>query len=343
MKAAVLERAQQPLVLTDVPSPALGPGDVLVRIRACGVCHTDLHVADGLLGSFGYNPYPVIPGHEITGCVEAVGADVQRVRPGQRVGVYWWFGCGHCRSCLTGREQACAQAQHDLRAAGLTLNGGYAEQIVVPADYVIELPDGLDDVLAAPLFCAGLTMYAALKGAGVTAASRVAVVGIGGLGHLAVQLARALGAEVIAVTSSEAKVEIARQLGAGHVVAASSGRVGEELRGCGGADVILSTTLDFQTIRDVLKGLLPLGTLVVTGMMPGRLPLDPRSFILGQQRIVGMNIGSRQDLRELLQLAVRHNIRPRVEVYPLEEVNQVHQRLRDNEVRFRAVLDLGDR
>jgi propanol-preferring alcohol dehydrogenase len=338
MKAAVLEYVQQPLTIKDVPTPTVGDQDVLIRVHACGVCHTDLHIADGLLSSFAKNPFPLIPGHEVAGTVEAVGAGVNHLKPGDRVGAYWWFGCGRCRCCLSGQEQACITSQSDLRAAGLTLDGGYAEYMKVPAAYAMRLPAELDFVVAAPFFCAGLTMYAALKNSGLRAGQRAVVVGIGGLGHLAIQIAKAFGAEVVAVTSTDEKRELAKQLGAHHVVSATDGGVGKQLLDLGGGDIVLSTTLDFQAIRDVMRGLSPLGTLVLTGMTPGRLPLDPRTFILGQQRVIGINIGSRQDLHEVLQLAVRHNIQPMVETYSLEEINTVHQRLKKNEVRFRAVV-----
>jgi D-arabinose 1-dehydrogenase-like Zn-dependent alcohol dehydrogenase len=338
MKAAVIEGAEQPLVIKDVSTPSVGDRDVLIRVHACGVCHTDLHVADGFLSGLGYDPFPLVLGHEIAGTVEEVGSEVSHLNQGDRVGAYWWLGCGRCRCCLSGEEEACGITQGELRAAGLTLDGGYAEFVRLPADYAIALPAELEFSEAAPFLCAGLTMYAALKNSGLRAGQRAAVVGIGGLGHLALQIAKAMGAECIGITSTEAKVELAQRLGAHHVITAASGGVGKQLMDYGGADVVLSTTLDFQTVREVMRGLLPLGTMVLSGLMPGRLPLDPRSFILGQQRVVGVNIGSRQDLHEILRLAALHNIRPMVETYALDEVNSVHQRLRDNQVRFRAVL-----
>ena len=321
--------------------PDVGPDDALVRVHACGVCHTDLHVADGLFKVAWCEPFPLIPGHEIAGEGRAVGARVTNVRPGDRVGVYWWLSCGGCRYCLAGEEEACLPRLADMQAKGLTQDGGYAEFVSVPADRLVPLPDGIGFAEAGPFCCAGLTAYAALKNAGLRPAHRVAVLGIGGLGHLGGQIARAMGAEVIAITGTEAKQELARKLGAHHVLAAGGRDVGKSLLDAGGADVILSTTMDFQLIRDTLTGLLPQGTLVLAALTAARLPIDPRSFIVGQQRVVGSYLGSRADLRELLQLAVRHHIRPVVETFPLDDANLVLQRLRAHEILFRAVLQMG--
>jgi alcohol dehydrogenase, propanol-preferring len=338
MKAAVLERAQAPLCIKDVPRPPVGPRDVLVRVHACGVCHTDLHLADGLFQSFGYDPFPLIPGHEIAGVVEEVGAEVQGLAVGTRVGVYWWLSCGGCRYCLAGEEEACLEGLARMRATGLTRDGGYAELVCVPAEFALPLPPGLEFTAAAPFCCAGLTVYAGLKNAGLRPGQRAAILGLGGLGHLGVPLARAMGAEVIAVTSTAEKGELARQWGAHHVLTISGRDWGQRLRELGGAEVIIATTMDFQAIRDALDGLLPQGTLVLASLTGGRLPVDPRTFILPQQRLLGTYLGSRRDLQELWQLAALHHLRPIVETYPLDQVNAVHQRLRTNQVRFRAVL-----
>jgi alcohol dehydrogenase, propanol-preferring len=339
MKAAVLERPQTPLVLKDWPKPGVGPREALVRVRACGVCHTDLHLADGLFKTFGYDPFPLVPGHEIAGVVDEVGQEVTHLRPGDRVTVYWWHACGRCCSCLAGEEESCLEGLAQMRATGLTRHGGYAEWVSVPADWLLPVPAEIEFADAAPFSCAGLTVYAGLKNAGLRPGQRAAVLGIGGLGHLGLQIARAMGAEVIALTSSESKQELARQLGAHRVLPAAGREFGKRLRELGGADVIVSTTMDFQSIRDALDGLAPQGTLVLASLTAGRLPIDPRSFIMAQQRLLGTFLGSRLDLQELLRLAVLHRIRPLVEKYPLNQANEVYQRLRDNKVQFRAVLE----
>ncbi|NLF68386.1 MAG: alcohol dehydrogenase catalytic domain-containing protein [Candidatus Anammoximicrobium sp.] len=339
MKAAVQECAQAPLVLQDVPVPGVGPREVRVRVRACGVCHTDLHLGEGLFKTFGYDPFPLVPGHEIAGVVDEVGSDVTHVRCGDPVVVYWWHSCGRCRCCLAGEEESCLEGLSRMNATGLTRHGGYAEFVSVPAESLVPLPAEIEFAEAAPFSCAGLTVYAGLRNAGLRPGQRAAILGIGGLGHFGLQIARAMGAEVIALTSSEAKREIARRLGAHHVLPAAGREFGKQLRELGGADVVVSTTMDFQAIRDVLDGLRPQGTLVLASLTAGRLPIDPRTMILAQQRVMGTFLGSRSQLGELLKLAVLHGIRPVLEKYPLERVNEVQQRLRQNKVQFRAVLE----
>lgn len=339
MRAAVLERPHTPLVLQEVATPAVGPHEALVRVHACGVCHTDLHLAEGLFQTLGYDPFPLIPGHEIAGVVEACGVEVTGVRPGDRVAVYWWHSCGRCRCCLGGEEESCLEGLAQMQATGLTRSGGYAQWVSVPAECLIPLPAEIDFAAAAPFGCAGLTVYAGLLNAGLRPGQRAAMLGLGGLGHLGLQIARAMGAEVVALTSSESKQELAARLGAHHVLLAAGRDFGKRLRALGGVDVVISTTMDFQTIRDVLDGLLPQGTLVLASLTAGRLPIDPRTFVLAQQRVMGSFLGSRVQFQELLNLAVLHRIRPLLERYPLEQVNAVHQRLRENKVQFRAVLE----
>lgn len=332
MNAAVLERANQPLVMKSVPDPRPGPADVLVRVRACGVCHTDLHIAEGLTESFGL-PLPPILGHEIVGVVEEVGTEVTHLQPGARVGVSYILSCGRCRFCAAGEEELCP----DKRTAGMVgAAGGYAEYIVVPAANALPLPPELDDVAAAPLFCAGITVYAALKNAGLRPSQRAAVLGIGGLGHLGLAIARAMGAEVIALTSTDAKADLARQMGA-HRVLAGAGR-GQQLLAMGGADVLLSTTIDTAAISDAFQGLAPGGTLALTGVTMEPFPIVPALLAIQQQRVIGSLVGSRADMLELLRLAVLHGIRPLTETYGLDEVNAVHERMRSNQIRFRGVL-----
>jgi D-arabinose 1-dehydrogenase-like Zn-dependent alcohol dehydrogenase len=334
MKAAVLEQTRRPIVIRDVPDPRVGPGDVLIRVQACGVCHSDLHLADGSLASLGLGMPPLILGHEVAGTVAEVGSEVTRHKPGDRVGVYYTYSCGQCRYCLAGEEEVCPE----IHRAGFlgSLPGGYADYLVVPAANVMPLPTGLDVVDAAPLFCAGLTVYGALKNAGLRPGQRAAVLGIGGLGHLGLAVARAMGAEVIALTSTEAKADLARQMGAHHVIAGED--MGRRLRATGGADVILSTTIDTPAMIDAMQGLGQMGTLVLTGLTMEPLPIIPTPLIAQQQRVIGSAAGSRADMRELLQFAASHGIRPMTQTYVLEEANCVHEQLTANNVRFRAVL-----
>lgn len=337
MRAAVQERVDQPLVLKDVPKPAVGRRDAMIRVEACGVCHTDLHLADGFFRPLGIDVFPLIPGHEVVGVVEDVGADVTHVKPGDRVGAYFFQTCGLCTHCLGGHETACGTLFTGPRLNGFTVDGGYAEYMCAPADFVLRLPDRLEFLDAAPLFCGGVTMYGGLKRAGVQSDQRVAILGIGGLGHLGIQIAKAMGAEVVAITS-RGKEEWSRDLGADHVVVRNGGSVGQQLLDLGGVDVILSTTVNPPDIADSLPGLRLRGSLVLTGMTADPLSIMPAGFAFAQQRIIGSIIGTRLDQAELLDLAARANIRPVVEAYPLSKVNEVHERLRAQKVRLRAVL-----
>ena len=338
MKAAVQEKAKQPMVIKDVPHPSPGSGEVLVKVQAAGVCHTDLHLAEGFFAPFGFDPYPLVMGHEIAGVVEQVGPDVSAINPGDRVGVHFILPCGHCPYCQMDEEESCLEYLTSFAGVGWTINGGYAEYVKVPADRIIPLPQGLDFVEAASLFCAGLTPYAGFKNAGLQSGQRAAVLGIGGLGHLAIPIAKAIGAEVIAITSTEDKVEPAKQLGADAVISGAGAESGKKLMEMGGANVILSTTISPQAIAPTMAGLLPQGALVLTGATMEPLPVVPMMLMVPQQRIIGSLVGSRQEQGELLQMAVEHNIRPLTETFSLEEVNKAHDKLRTNQVRFRAIL-----
>ena len=336
MRAAVLPEVNRKLEMSSVAIPKLGHGDALLEVEACGVCHTDLHVADGFFRPFGFDKFPIVLGHEAVGRVVEIGEGVTHLNVGDRAGMYFCFSCGLCRNCLIGKETACATLLTAPQLAGINVDGGYAEYLRVPAKHLLPIPDQLDAVDAAPFFCGGVTMYGGLKAAGLQPHQRVAILGIGGLGHLGIQIAKAMGAEVIAITSKE-KVGDARELGADAVIT-RNGDIGAQLMELGGADVILSTTLDTADINKVMQGLRPLGAYVLTGMTMDPLKITPAPFALFQQRVIGSIIGTRADLQELLDLAVRHDIRPKTEVYKLDEANAVHEKLRNQQVRLRAVL-----
>jgi propanol-preferring alcohol dehydrogenase len=336
MRAAVQEQVGAPLVIRDVPMPEVGRRDALVRMEACGVCHSDLHLADGFFRPLGIDVFPIIPGHEMVGVVEEVGADVKHVKPGDRVGAYFFQTCGLCGNCFGGHETACATLFTAPMLSGFSIDGGYAEYMAAPAEFLLPLPDEISFEEAAPLFCGGVTAYGGLKSADVRAGQRVAILGVGGIGHLALQIARAMGAEVVAITSP-GKGEWAREQGA-DIVITGNGDTGAQLRDVGGADVVLSTTVDPHAISSVLQGLRLRGSLVVLGMTADPLSIMPAAFAFGQQRIIGSIIGTRQDQAQLLEMAVRHRIRPLTEAYPLARVNEAHERLRNQKVRLRAVL-----
>jgi D-arabinose 1-dehydrogenase-like Zn-dependent alcohol dehydrogenase len=338
MRAAVQEQANRPLIIQDIPEPLPGEEEVLVKVYAAGVCHSDIHIADGDLAGFGFNPYPLILGHEIAGVVEQVGSSVTGIHPGDRVGVQFILTCGRCPYCQMGEEESCLEYLSSFAGIGWTVNGGYAEYVKVPQDRIIPLPPKIDFVDAASLFCAGLTTYAAFKNAGLRPGQRTAVLGIGGLGHLAIQIARAMGSEVVAITSSEDKIPLAKSLGAHDVIYSTDGSSGQRLMEMGGANVILSTTHAPQAIMPTMAGLLPQGALVLTGATMDVLPVVPMMLMVPQHRVIGSLVGSKQDQCELLELATEHNIRPMTETYSLEEANHAIARLRANQVRFRAIL-----
>lgn len=331
MRAAIAEQPGQPVVIRDVEVPAPGPGEILLHVKACGVCFTDLRIVDVIGGPL----MPLIPGHEPVGVVAALGEGVESVSVGDRVGAHALFTCGECPLCLAGEEEACVRGPAAL--AGLGRKGGYAEFMTLPADHAIPIPAELEFVDAAPFFCAGLTTYAGLKNGGIETGQRVVVLGIGGLGHLAIPIARAMGAEVYAVTGTPAKEQEARELGA--VFAGDSASVVEALKRAGGAHLALNTANALDPVAAILPGMAKQGAIVLTAADGDSFPFPPGAMIQGQLRLIGSFYGSRQDMREVLQLAATHAIRPCVERYPLDEVALVHERLRANSVRYRAVLE----
>lgn len=331
MRAAVLDAVQTPLVVRDVPEPTLGPHDVLLDVGASGVCFTDLRLIDGP----GPAPTPIVPGHEAVGTVAAVGDAVTTVSVGERAGAHALYTCGACPACQRGEEEACQEGF--TRLAGFAFDGGYAEYLRVPADHIVPLPDVLSFEEAAPFFCAGLTVFAGLRNGGLTPGKRAAVVGIGGLGHLAIPIAKAMGAaEVFAVTGSPNKEADARAAGADWV--GDAGTAGQVLAERGGADVVLHTANALDPLPALLPGVAKQGAIVLAASDGETFPIPPAMFTALQLRVIGSFFGSRQDLRDVLALAASHDIRPRVEGYPLAEVNAVHDRLRANEIRYRAVL-----
>lgn len=276
MKAAVIEEVGKPMVVQNVPMPTIGRRDALMRVEACGVCHTDVHLAEGFFRPLGIDVFPIIPGHEAVGVIEEVGAEVTHVKRGDRVGAFFFQTCGLCPHCLDGTETACRTLFANPRMTGFSLNGGYAEYMAAPADFLVPVPEELSFADAAPLFCAGITMYGGLKQAKLRADQRVAILGIGGLGHLGVSIAKAMGAEVVAITSA-GKESWAKELGADRVIT-RNGNIGQQLQELGGADVILSTTIDPADIGTAMQGLRMRGSFVLTGMTTDPLTIMPAAF-----------------------------------------------------------------
>jgi len=315
MRAAVLRRAKEKLELEDRALPVPGHGEVLIRIRACGICHGDLMVQNG---DFPFVRFPIVPGHEITGVVESVGAGVDHPKPGARVGVPWLFSaCGHCKYCILGDEILCVAGQY----VGMTRDGGYQEFMVARADYVLPLPDSLGFADAAPLMCARLSVYSGLSHAGFRPGDKVAVVGLGGLGNLAVLFARAMGGRVAVVSSTRGKEAQARELGAERFIYTGAGSAGEALGAWdGGADIILQVAPSLESANAAFPGLAPDGTFVLLAPVP--VAVDHFALCLRRQRLMGSSSGSRKELRATLDLAAVHGIRPQLKCFPLSKADE---------------------
>ena len=311
------------------PRP-LGTGDVEIAISHCGICHSDLHLVNN---DWQMSQYPLVPGHEIVGTVAEVGAEVQGLRKGQRVGVGWQSGsCGTCEWCERGEENLCARSQ----ATCMPGPGGFADRIRVSARFALPIPEALPSRDAAPLLCGGITVYTPLREYGMGMHSRVGIIGVGGLGHLALQFARAMGAEVTAFSTSPDKESEARALGAHRFVAT---REPSALKAVSGSfDFILSTVAADLPWMDYVNALRPRGTLCFVGVPPSLVSLPAFPLIAGNKKVVGSNTGSPALIREMLEVAARNGVRARTESFPLQDVNTALGRVARNEVRYRAVL-----
>ncbi len=338
MKAAVVEKFGQPLALRDIPLPSPGPGQILVKTEACGVCHTDLHAAHG---DWPVKPaLPFVPGHEGIGIVVSMGTGVTEVNIGDRVGVPWLYSaCGHCEYCLAAWETVCAQAEY----GGYTKNGGFAEYILADPKYVAHIPEGLAATAAAPIICAGVTSYKGIKECDVKPGEWLAVSGIGGLGHLAVQYGKAMGLRVCAIDVDDEKLEHARRLGAEVLVNA---RVGDpvaklrELTG-GGAHGVLITAPSLEAFHQGVAMTRKLGTCVLVGLPPGEFPTPLFDVVANCVTIRGSFVGTRKDMAEALAFAAAGKVRADIELQPLSAINSVFERLQHGEVPSRVVLDFS--
>jgi len=337
MAAAVLYQHGERLLIEQVPVPRPGPGDILIETIACGVCHSDLHAVDG-----DWTPGPVlplIPGHEVTGRVVEVGPGVVDVAVGDLVGVPWMYSsCGQCEWCLVGMETICPTAE----ATGYTKAGGYAEFMVAPAAYVARLPEGVDPVAIAPILCAGVTTYRGLKRTGGRPGQWAAIVGIGGLGHLAVQYAVAMGMRVVAVDIAADKLELARQHGAEVLVDASQGDPAAAVHAAvGGTHVALVAAVSTKAFEQAVEMLRPAGTVVFVGLPGGsadEMRLSISSVISYERTIRGSNVGTRVVLQEAVDFAVRGAVGTTARTARLADINDVLDEMRAGRIVGRVVL-----
>jgi uncharacterized zinc-type alcohol dehydrogenase-like protein len=331
--------AGEPLAPTVIERRAVGPNDVLIAITHAGICHSDIHTVNG---DWGPQPFPVVPGHEIVGVVAEVGPAVTRHRVGDRVGVGCMVNsCGECTNCLAGDEQYCRQGMVPTYAGtdrdGTTTQGGYSTHVVVDADYVLRVPDGIDAAAAAPLLCAGITTYSPLRRWGAGPGRKVAVVGLGGLGHLAVKIAAAMGAEVTVLSQSLKKQEDGLRLGARHYFATSDPDTFEQL--AGRFDLIVNTVSAPIDVDAYLSLLTVDGTLVNVGAPPQPLSLDVFSLIGARRSFAGSMIGGIALTQEMLDFCAEHGIGAEVEVIAADRINDAYERVLASDVRYRFVID----
>jgi len=324
---------RKPLTLEDAPVPAADKGQVVIKVGACGVCRSNLHMIEGDWVKHGVPAkLPIVPGHELVGRIVEVGEGVESIAKGEMVGVQpLWSSCGRCEFCLTGREQLCASKN----ITGETVDGGYAEYMAADSNHVYRVPSNLSDSEAAPIFCAGLTAYSAVKKAELSPIKRVAVFGIGGVGHMILQFAKMYGAEVVAVSRGEKHLKVAEELGASMVIDSSKADPVEELKKIGGVDSSIVFAPSSAVVEQAIKATKLNGTIVVgVWSTLGEFPFPD------EKRIVGTAIGSRQAMREVLQFAEAGKIRPVIDQFKLEDANDVLNMLKQGEVRARAVLVL---
>lgn len=337
MKAAVVREFGKPLVIEEVAVPEVGPGQILVRIAASGVCHTDLHAAEG---DWPVRPKPpFIPGHEGVGHVAAVGAGVTHVKEGDRVGVPWLYSaCGHCPHCLGGWETLCESQQN----TGYSVNGGFADYVLADPNYVGILPDNIGFVEIAPILCAGVTVYKGLKVTDTKPGDWVVISGIGGLGHMAVQYAKAMGLNVIAVDIDDAKLALAKRLGAELTVNALHEDPARFVRkAVGGARGVLVTAVSTKAFQQALGMVGRGGTVSLNGLPPGDFPLSIFNTVLNGITVRGSIVGTRLDLQEALDFAGQGKVRATVATEKLENVNAVFDRMRKGDIEGRIVLDMA--
>jgi D-arabinose 1-dehydrogenase-like Zn-dependent alcohol dehydrogenase len=320
------------LVQREFPEP--GPGHVRIRVQACGVCHSDA------ITKYGVFPieYPRVPGHEVAGVIDALAADVPVFKVGQRVGLGWHGGhCNYCIPCRRGDFILCENGQ----IAGISYDGGYADYVIAPANALAVIPDELSDVDAAPLMCAGVTTYNSLRHSGAKPGDLVAVLGIGGLGHLGVQFAAKAGHHTVAIARGADKAPLAKELGAHHYIDSTTQDFAAELQKLGGATVILSTLTDAPSLSKAVGGLGPNGKLVILGVPDKPFELSAIPLVMGNRTVAGWASGTGMDSEDTLNFSALTGVKPKIETYPLEKAPEAFDRMMSGKARFRVVITTG--
>ncbi len=334
MKAVQVSQPQGDweLVERDIPEP--GAGEVRVKVEACGICHSDMFVKDGLWPGI---QYPRIPGHEIAGRIDAVGAGVSEWKVGQRVGVGWHGGhCFKCEACRRGDFILCRSA----KVTGISHDGGYAEYMISPAQAVAAMPDELPAEEAAPLLCAGITVFNSLRNAGARPGDLVAVQGVGGLGHLGIQYAQRMGFATAALARGKDKEPLAVKLGAKHYIDSAAGSPAEALQKLGGARLILATAPEAKSISALVGGLAPGGKLLIVGATMEPLSISALDLIGARRSVQGWPSGTAMDSEDTLRFSALAGVRPMIEKFPLAKVSEAYERMHSGKARFRAVLTM---
>ena len=332
MKAVQISKPGGSFEVVERPIPEPGREQVRIKVEACGICHSDVLVKEGLWPGL---QYPRVPGHEIAGRIDKVGSDVTLWKPGQRVGVGWHGG--HCFECVPCRRGDFINCKFQ-KITALTFDGGYQEYMVAPAEACALIPEDLPADEAAPLLCAGITVYNPLRHSGARAGDLVAVQGIGGLGHLGIQYARQMGFRTVAIGRGGDKQTLAKKLGAHEYIDTSSGPPAEALQKLGGADVILATAPDSKSMSALTDGLGPNGTLIVVGAGPEPLTVTPAQLIFGNRSIRGWASGTARESQDTLEFSSLSGVRPMIERYPLEKAADAYNQMISGRARFRAVL-----
>ena len=336
MRAVQVSRPGGPLEIVERDVPEPGPGTVRIKVQACGICHSDSLT---LMGGFPGQQYPRVPGHEVAGVIDAVGAGVAGWKTGQRVGVGWNGGyCGYCEQCRRGNFFACQTA---TRVTGITHDGGYADYLIAAPSALAAIPDAISPAEAAPLLCAGVTTFNCLRNSGARSGELVAVLGLGGLGHLGVQFAAKMGFRTVAIARGKDKEALARKLGAIHFIESTSQDPSAELQKLGGASVILSTVTNAGAMKAAMGGLGVKGTFMIVGV-DHTLEVPPLQLIVGSQSVKGWYSGTSIDSQDTLAFCAQTGVRSMNEIYPLERVAGAYEHMLSGKARFRVVLTTGN-
>jgi len=334
MKVAHISKPGGDFEIVEREMPTPRAGQVRIKVQACGVCHSDVFVKQGLWPGI---QYPRVPGHEVAGIIDELGAGVAGWRKGQRVGVGWHGGQDNtCPECRRGRFLYCRNPQ----VAGISYDGGYQQYMVTPVEALAAIPDTLSDAEAAPLLCAGVTTFNALRHSGASPGSLVAVQGLGGLGHLGIQFANKFGYKVAAMSRGPENCALAKRLGASVYIDSNAVNAAAELQKLGGASAILATSPDSEAMSKLIDGLVPNGKLFVVGISPDPIEVTPLQLIVGERAIQGSAVGTPTDSEDTMNFAELTGVRPMIETYPLERAGEAYRRMMSGDAKFRVVLTM---